>query len=587
LYGFSEDGMSYLQLLRLHFAGVFIAAPSTVNNIRENFDSEHFDPANGLWNPKGTGAFGFEQCRVTAAQYGDGTRASAGSDTVLDALITDSGRPTAKIVDLDPDQQMVSMLFGLRVGLAKPTGGPLVSGTFTPAPFTDLWFRAGERADGAMGVFYQSWLESLSWGDVSSSRWLGELRAAAGDGILSIRFNLDSYSMQTGPKFTKGRVTGTLSAATRDEPKHFLVGRHLAPLSAEGNFAVAVVNESARKIHLDLGNALPTKITPGSPLPLPLADIGAIALAVADANGKLMKLDDIDYRSADFYTSSAGIVDLPAARPLTDAEFAAVAAGPLIVAKSSGTTLRPLLAESADGKHVRADLFVARLNPGDPFAVEFRAAQFGKPLAGETIVLGFQARGPGSNEPASALTLPASVTIDAQGKAEATLTSADPGNPRKIIDGQVYFVDYALSGIGSRNQNDFLSVLVWDAYTPEDPPTWNGSMRAIFTQYANLYPFMKRFFDMSSYDELSDNANSIVKTLQLPITNAHYMPVTRDLCDAKRNTMIRWLTSPGADGKPLLGAVAAPQIMAAAVVVAGGSKTEALRAATAARSRKG
>ncbi|MEE8302307.1 MAG: hypothetical protein V3S24_07715 [Candidatus Tectomicrobia bacterium] len=74
--------MSYLQLPRLVFSGQFQADPSTVNN-----DPEHFNPAafrsnyqlpgsgasNGWWNPRGTGAWRFFDCKVGSVWYQDGT----------------------------------------------------------------------------------------------------------------------------------------------------------------------------------------------------------------------------------------------------------------------------------------------------------------------------------------------------------------------------------------------------------------------------------------------------------------------------------------------------------------------------------
>jgi hypothetical protein len=38
-----------------------------------------------------------------------------------------------------------------------------------------------------------------------------------------------------------------------------------------------------------------------------------------------------------------------------------------------------------------------------------------------------------------------------------------------------------------------------------------------------------------------------------PITDSRYMPVSRDLSGSRRAAMLAWLTSPGPDGKPLLG----------------------------------
>ena len=49
------------------------------------------------------------------------------------------------------------------------------------------------------------------------------------------------------------------------------------------------------------------------------------------------------------------------------------------------------------------------------------------------------------------------------------------------------------------NQWNFISILVWDAFHPDEPPTWYGSMEPVFRQYANLYPVMKQPLDLADY----------------------------------------------------------------------------------------
>jgi len=583
--------MSYLNPLRAHFSGIFLAAPSTVNNDIRNFDIDHFNPANGSWNPKGNGAFDLPACTITSAFYGDGSAAQGGGDVVLGLTVAHVATPSAKVVDLDPQQQMVSMIFGLEISIAKPGAPPLLTADFTPVPFADLWLRAGQQSDGAMGVFYQSQLDSLRWGEVSSSRFLQELKAAATDGVLSIKFNLDGYSMAPGPNFTKGRITGTIGPASRAEPKHFVLGRHLEQKPPNGalQFCAAVLNESAGKIHLDLGNCLPTNLSAGAAPNFRLSDVGPLSLGFIDAGGQAKTIDPIDYKSEDFYMKNAGIIDLPAGRSLTAAEIGQIRARPLAIVGGSRNAAPVLLSEPADGNHLRADQFVARLNAGDTYAAEFRATRFGTPVAGATVSLAYQARNesPPVNTPASTLPLPAPVKTDSQGIARFNLTAANPSTPRRIIDGQVFFVDYTLDGAAMLNDSSFLSVLVWDDFKSDDPPTWHGSMRRIFALYANLYPFMKKFFDMSNYESVCDNADQIRETLSLPITHPHYMPVTRDLSESKKSAMIRWLSSPGADGKPLLGAPAGAPLTAAmgAALDETNSKTRALMRTMAARRR--
>jgi hypothetical protein len=280
--------MSYLAALRLHFAGRFQAAPSTVNNDVKHYDVATFkqeyqrlqEPGspNGWWNPRGGADWRLLGCKVTRAWHGDGSAASP-SDPVLAMDVADSDRQvTAKLVDLDPQQQLASVIWGLEVRICDATGTTLVRGRFAPAPFVDIWSRAqGPGGGGDIGACaaYQSVLTELEWADVAASPWLTELRAAATDGLLSMRFNVDGYNMTFGsPDFTRGRIVGTIGVAHASEPRHFVAGRQLMARagSPQGffnpagsiNFCTAVVDEARRTVLVDLGNALPTT-RPGGP----------------------------------------------------------------------------------------------------------------------------------------------------------------------------------------------------------------------------------------------------------------------------------------------------------------------------------
>jgi len=569
--------MSFLNALRVHFAGGFEAAPSTVNNFVTHFNNATFQasfqvpgsgPTSGEWNPEGDHHFTFD-CGVTTAHYGDGT-AATGSDPILTLRVSDRGRlpgrNPAKIVDLDPQQQGVSMIFGLEVVIGALGAPPLLTATFAPAPFTDLWVRGTTgKGDERLGAMYQSVLESPVWGDVSGSRFLQELKAATNRGVLSIKFNLDGYSMARGtPGFTKGRLVGTIGPAAPSEPRHFVRGRHFSNLQLlpgspspwQGvNYCAGLLDETGRKVWLDLGNALTTKPSRG-----PAQNVGTLSLVCVVPGTGQVPLGDIDYTAANWYEQTAGVVTLPPGRTLTDVELTAVRDNPLalVVTPPGGS---PVIAasEQSDGSHLRADLFVSRLNPGETFSAQFYASRFGRPLAGATVGLVLEppaVTGPGDPQigsPPDKLTFPSGTTTDGNGKAVIVLTAGNPGNPRGYIDGQVYLVDYSLNGTPVPNVSDSLSVLVFDAFTPDEPTTWFGSMKPIFKQYANLYPAMAAYLDLGNYDDVSANRPKLIAVLNLLQTDAHYMPVTRDLSEAKRAAMVRWLTNVGADGNPLLG----------------------------------
>jgi hypothetical protein len=565
--------MSYLGALRLHFAGQFQAAVSTVNNNPGNFDNAAFRPdlqarSPRSWNPRGGANWRLIGCSVTSAWHGDG-RPAAADDPVAGCVVADSDRAApAKLVDLDPQQQLVSEVWGLEVRICDRDGTTLVRGSYEPAAFTDIWSRAASGGgDIGAGAMYQSVLTRLEWGDVAGSPLLAELRAAAADGLLSIKFNVDSYNMDfRSPEFTLGRIVGTIGPAAAGEPHHFVAGRQLMARPAAGgpffvpaggiNFCVAAVDERAGKVHLDVGNALPCATSGGSP-----ADIGAVTLACLGP--QQLALGDVPYRDDGWYERTAGVVTLPPERALTAEELETIASHQLALLRAGGAA--PAVAEPPGGVHVRADRFVFRLDPGRTANVRLFATRFGHGHAGATIHAfpdpnGLQAAGPALPvaSPADAIRFPQTVVAGDDGVAALPIEGREPGNPRGFIDGQVYGVRPVLAEALDPaadhpfNPWDFVSVLLWDAFGAGDPVTW-GDLQPDFQQYANLYPVMDPILDMADYDSVCEHRDLLLLAFGLDPADPNSMPVTRDLSSAKRDAILRWLRDVGADGKPLRG----------------------------------
>jgi hypothetical protein len=485
--------MSYLNALRLHFAGQFQANVSTVNNDPAHFHNRTFkasyqnlqgpgQPPNGWFNPQGDAAFRLLGCKVTSAFTSAG-QVKAG-DPVLQCLVTDSdSRAPAKLVDLDSEQQLVSEIWGLQVRIADGQGRTLMSGDFEPAAFIDLWDRAKNASQGGDangGAMYQSVLRSLQWGDLGNSSFLLALKKEAdASGLLSIKFNVDGINMKfASPDFMCGRLVGTIGPAASNEPHHLVVGRQFMATPGPNanffnpagsiNFCVARVDTDAKCIFLDLGNALPT-VTPGSAL----ANLGDLTLSVIDPAakpghpaGRAIQLSTIPakgpggYTAAGWYEGGAGIVVLP----LDVSDGSSISHCPLVISGDFGVSI----AEWSSGQFVRADTFVYRMSPNDKSDVYVYAMQWGKPLANAS--LGFQLDpsqlqptfvgpnqpyvedGPPVATPPDVLKVggnpfngktPPTVTTDIHGKATLTVTAGDPLDARLFgkdygIDGQVY-----------------------------------------------------------------------------------------------------------------------------------------------------
>src|SRR5712692_10120960 len=164
---FEEEHMSYLSFPRLAFAGKFQADPSTINNDPGHFDTSRFranyqlegNPitwelpggmttpgmTNGWWNPRGSGAWRFYECKVSSVVYSDGSTCQDPSqDLTVGASINSTDRRVeGKLVDLDPEQQMVSEIWGFQVGLDVTNAAYNAAfgflGSYEASPFIDIF----------------------------------------------------------------------------------------------------------------------------------------------------------------------------------------------------------------------------------------------------------------------------------------------------------------------------------------------------------------------------------------------------------------------------------------------------------------
>lgn len=559
--------MSYLDVPRLHFAGSFIAKPSTVNNTPTNYNPAT-PSTTGLvlaWNPNGNHDWEFLNCTVRTAVTGDGTVWNSGHpEKIIGAGV--QSRPdapyNAKLVDLDTEQQMVSQIWGLRINVAVSATEYFV-GNFRVISFDDIWARVPDgQQDWMFSAYFQSVLDDVTWGDNSTSPFLQELQTVSPN-QLSIKFVVDAYQdLYYMKNFNQGRIVGTIGPSHDDEPPNFIKGRQLRPFgqSSPLNYGYARVDASRKKLIVDLGNSIPTQSDHSTNPPTqsatnPPVDVGTLAVAIIPADGSPDLLGDYDY-SLDAYLATAGVQEYS----VTDEQLSVLADTPLGVVQTvppkGSSPIGTLLQESPTGAYINATQPFFRMNPGEVCTVELVAQQFGEPAPDQFIVLNFnntalQGQQPAIppaptywtvGVPASALDFPQSVLTDARGRATFELRASDPGNPRQVIDGQVYGVGYSWSQDNLRDfpsdLNNFISVLVFDSFKRE--PTW-ANIQPIMMQYATLYPFMDSIFMLSDPEVYRQNIAAFKKVLSLPITDPGYMPVTRDMSRDKRQTILAWL----------------------------------------------
>jgi hypothetical protein len=582
--------MSYLVGPRMHFAGNFTAEVSTVNNFVTHFKDPNKPPQPG-WNPSGTGSWAITGCKIKSVIFKDGTVArTSADDGVIGAPIVQLGR--ARLVDLDPEQQMVSQIWGLRLRLTSTAGAPAMTGDFKVAPFTDIWPNrlAGGGGDFAMSAYYQSLITGIAWGDLFGSRFLSELQQGSDPSSLSIKFNVDGFDQTRHV----GRIVGTIGPTLASEPAHFVFGRQcMGHFQGPVWYFCAAVDSHRRKLIADFGNALQTTSFSGPFDPTLNLSIGVLA------GNQFTSLGRIPIGPTGWYEQTAGVCEFPVDRPLTDAEMAQLSATPIVVVQQTAAGTTVVASEGTDGLHVRADEFVYRMSANDVASVTLRASRFGQPLPNANIAISLDpsqlqqgAGDPAVDKPEDAVKFPTTIVADAQGIASLPITAGSIDKPRTYIDGQVYGVRYTLpqsnpNAGGYFNLSDFVSILVWTTYSAPANPDWNNDVGQILTQYQKLYPVMKGFVDLGVYASVVANKTQMRDVFSHPETDPRYMPVTRDLSPAKRNMILAWLNTTGNAGQPNLGppavvVAAAPEILGealqpAAVSHEAGGKSAALR----------
>jgi hypothetical protein len=448
--------MSYLNLPRLTFAGLFEADVNTVNNDVRNFSASTFEPRfqtpqvqlpggktefNGWWNPNGSNNFRLLQCVTTGAAAPHGM-ACADADPAL-GLTVDAqiSRTAAKIVDLDPQFQFASAIWGMRIALM---GGDtlLMSAEFLPASFRDIYFGrlinegSGQPVPGSSGAsarFTGTLARVAFTAEAARSPFLRALEtvAKANDGRLSMSLMTYGYrrtAVKDGRTF--GSVIGSIGPWLRGEPLNFAPGRRFAPVVTQDNpfagasgigFMNAALAPDKAVLSVDFGMSLPLLLSSegtgdaAQPIILPMnigplrvvvqkqadgfkvgAD-GALELTAVTAAGD--KLNPGQYEEIgviqgyDFawLRRTGGIVDLPvppAARALIhDHPLAILSSDP-----KSGETIA--IRETVAGLWVRADDFVQRLDTAKEgwtaSTASLHAMKYGAPYAGAPLNVSLQ-----------------------------------------------------------------------------------------------------------------------------------------------------------------------------------------------------
>ena len=164
------------------------------------------------------------------------------------------------MVDIDPDAQVVSEIWGLSIEIED-----FLRGDFQRTSFQYAWGKM-EGVDGmpGFGARYQSVLNNVMFGRNASSGVAKEFKNGIGTNQqLSIAFNLDLMNVEHLSKdFTYGRIVGSIGIAGRESYPYFNVGRMMKPVNeTEFNNFQFILKESQtsdQEMLIDLGNSLKT-----------------------------------------------------------------------------------------------------------------------------------------------------------------------------------------------------------------------------------------------------------------------------------------------------------------------------------------
>ncbi|MDG1332705.1 MAG: hypothetical protein P8P74_10265 [Crocinitomicaceae bacterium] len=582
--------MSYLHKPRIIFSGDFISDVSTVNNDVAHYNNATFIPSfqefgqgsdNGWWNPEGGATFAFQDCLIKKVCYSDGTSAN---DSSIDDLVGEfvqgaEGRSAGKMVDLDPQQQGVSELWALRLRIVTKSGEEVLAGDIFPTAFRDLQMRQtdGGKVNGQpLGASWTTVLENIVWGEKAENyRILKELKALTNDNRLAVNLNGFGYyyAHAADGRFSLGKVIGSIGPWFEGEPHTFTAERRLYGTKRTGsstyfNFSNFRFDEDSSLLSIDFGNSFPISNSLGNVAIKNHYMLGVANSAFSNSpsstavdltTSEFTAIGDLEYSQGDWLMKTGGIIDIKVPQDAIDK----LKENQLLLIRKTGSSYTLVARESIDGLNFRADQMVQRIDADDESNVDFYARKWGKPVDSGTIsiqrtppnktVPGPICPTPGNNFPASGLSFNSTaLELGQNGQTQLKITGGRINNPRKYLDGQIYFLGYSLEGTSADPANtgmagDQISIHLRDYFPVPDRPTWSD-ISDTMQQFSNLYPIMSKYLvDLASREAVLSKRKILLFAFSQDINSPMYMPVTRDLSEGKRLTIMKWLKSAGAN----------------------------------------
>jgi len=584
--------MSYLHTPRLVFTGDFLSDVSTVNNDPAHYNNQTFIPdfqkpgqgsTNGWWNPEGGAIFDFRHCLVKQISFPDGKNtADPAADIAIGQIVMGSeGRPTGKMVDIDPDAQMYSALWCVQITICTADNELLFQGDLETTSFRDIQMRQTDGAPNngqALGATWTSVLKNITWGaKANQSRFLSLLRNTTQENKLSVNMNaFGYYYAHNDGRFSMGRILGSIGPYFSNEPITFAPTRRMygvyIPKGRTTYFSTCnfLVEQEARRVTIDLGACLPVVNSIGTidlGVPLYLAICKSSLSFAPDAKNpacyvplqELVEIGEVKYVNGnDWISITGGVIsfdNIPYERMKLLEDHQLVLVTPV---QGQSDRFLVIAREAVDGLVARAEEFVLRIDCHETKKVKFHAYQWGRPLSGATITTKMQPPTPdtplgpqnpisiiyGNNFPQDGLSYDSSVTTGSDGTAEIFIHGNPIHSPRHYIDGQIYMFDYSLNSVDPAFGTENIIVHLRDEFETIQNPVW-GDIQPIMIQYGNLYPIMSRYIaTFADPEALIEKKNIFIFAFSRSIEDTMHMPVTRDLSEGKRQTILNWFNNP-------------------------------------------
>ena len=549
------------------------------------------DGNHARFNPRGTGNFLFRNVKVTkVCPDNDDCHSNSTEDHLIgESVDTGISQVSAKMVDLDVDNQLNSMLFGLQIGIRAYKGEPQIIGSFKPAPFWGIYNDRQISGSRSMTVSYQSKLEDLTWGsfddddsDGFKSPVLKALKEHSEES-LSIKFDLHHCITDIdNEEFTFGTINGTIGPTAKDQPENFVNGRLLRVtegciLRKEGALPDAPTNLAPFVIHdnkliLDLGNAF-ARVKNDSMYRIDDIRLGdRVCLRTKE---KKRQIGDAINLNVPWLADN--ILEFEIREDEKDDTFQLYRCPKEQLKKEdSDPTCTDVIMEETSVLVRPTTRFVRHMNPSETYSYTFFAYEKGKPKCGYNIPLKIQTnlfpddlnvdlQLPNVNETERLKGLHFKVegqdpshdydiftNCSGMASVELVANSAGSGKVRRFgIDGQLFTVTYLQNEMQKEllEVGSTLTIHVFEKFASNnDTPSWWGTdghpgVYHILKRYDILYPVMRPIVALADYYSVVKNKDRLLRVFSVDEEDPSYMPATRDLSAEKLDFIKSWLGS--------------------------------------------